>query len=147
MKDHWKCHCVGPINSPTLPLPPPPSDGVITEKLCPDGMVFNDFAIDQEKCDLPNNLDCSQRPKLRKWRGEPVGPDFSRRKRSLTDNYLLTYRAPSAQYQLPSTERLLCICREGSLRQVLLLRRGQIQHDHLSRWPRLQRQDRHLHVA
>ncbi|XP_055381959.1 protein obstructor-E [Condylostylus longicornis] len=40
------------------------NEGVITEKLCPDGMVFNDFSIDQEKCDLPYNIDCSQRPKL-----------------------------------------------------------------------------------
>lgn len=41
-------------------------DGEIEEKLCPDGMVFNDFSPEQEKCDLPYNLDCSQRPKLRK---------------------------------------------------------------------------------
>lgn len=43
------------------------SDGVITEKLCPDGMVFNDYSIDQEKCDLPFNLDCSKRSKLREY--------------------------------------------------------------------------------
>lgn len=42
------------------------SDGAITEKLCPDGMVFNDFSHEYEKCDLPFNIDCSQRPKLRK---------------------------------------------------------------------------------
>ncbi|KAJ9599474.1 hypothetical protein L9F63_010044 [Diploptera punctata] len=40
-------------------------DGVITEKLCPDGMVFNDYSPQHEKCDLPYNLDCSQRPELR----------------------------------------------------------------------------------
>ncbi|GBP70462.1 Protein obstructor-E [Eumeta japonica] len=39
-------------------------DGEITEKLCPDGMVFNDYNPDDEKCDLPINIDCSQRPKL-----------------------------------------------------------------------------------
>jgi hypothetical protein len=39
-------------------------DGAITEKLCPDGMVFNDYSFDQEKCDLPYNIDCSSRPKL-----------------------------------------------------------------------------------
>ncbi|KAJ8941130.1 hypothetical protein NQ318_004249 [Aromia moschata] len=39
-------------------------DGQITEKLCPDGMVFNDFSIEEEKCDLPFNIDCSARPKL-----------------------------------------------------------------------------------
>ncbi|XP_075227274.1 protein obstructor-E-like [Lycorma delicatula] len=37
-------------------------DGAITEKLCPDGMVFNDYSINQEKCDLPFNIDCSSRP-------------------------------------------------------------------------------------
>lgn len=41
-------------------------DGVFTEKLCPDGMVFNDFSSEYEKCDLPFNIDCSQRSKLRK---------------------------------------------------------------------------------
>lgn len=42
------------------------SDGEMTAKLCPDGMVFNDYSPDQEKCDLPFNIDCSQRSKLRK---------------------------------------------------------------------------------
>ncbi|GAB0099442.1 uncharacterized protein DMENIID0001_153000 [Sergentomyia squamirostris] len=39
-------------------------DGAITEKLCADGMVFNDYSSDQEKCELPMNIDCSYRPKL-----------------------------------------------------------------------------------
>lgn len=43
------------------------SDGEIIEKLCPDGMVFNDYSHEYEKCDLPFNIDCSQRPKLRKF--------------------------------------------------------------------------------
>ncbi|KAG6438545.1 hypothetical protein O3G_MSEX000056, partial [Manduca sexta] len=38
-------------------------NGEIIEKLCPDGMVFNDYDPLDEKCDLPFNLDCSQRPK------------------------------------------------------------------------------------
>lgn len=43
------------------------SDGVMSEeKLCPDGMVFNDYDPDVEKCDLPYNIDCSKRSKLRK---------------------------------------------------------------------------------
>jgi hypothetical protein len=42
------------------------TNGVIEERLCPDGMVFNDYSPDQEKCDLPFNIDCSQRPALRK---------------------------------------------------------------------------------
>lgn len=41
-------------------------DGAITEKLCPDGMVFNDYSSQHEKCDLPFGIDCSQRPELRK---------------------------------------------------------------------------------
>lgn len=40
-------------------------DGKITEKLCPDGLVFNDFSPQHEKCDLPFGIDCLKRPKLR----------------------------------------------------------------------------------
>nr|CAI5828871.1 unnamed protein product [Callosobruchus analis] len=39
-------------------------NGKITEKLCPDGMVFNDYSSEYEKCDLPFNIDCKSRPKL-----------------------------------------------------------------------------------
>lgn len=39
-------------------------DGKMTEKLCPDGLVFNDFSPQHEKCDLPFGIDCSKRPKL-----------------------------------------------------------------------------------
>ena len=41
---------------------------VVAEKLCADGTVFNDFSPVHEKCDLPFNIDCSQRPKLREYR-------------------------------------------------------------------------------
>ncbi len=41
-------------------------DVVVAERLCPDGMVFNDFSPAHEKCDLPFNIDCSHRAKLRK---------------------------------------------------------------------------------
>lgn len=40
-------------------------DGRIKDKLCPDGLVFNDFSTEYEKCDLPFNIDCTSRPKLR----------------------------------------------------------------------------------
>ncbi|KAJ8682726.1 hypothetical protein QAD02_018518 [Eretmocerus hayati] len=39
-------------------------DGKLHEKLCPDGLVFNDFSPEHEKCDLPFGIDCSKRPKL-----------------------------------------------------------------------------------
>lgn len=42
-------------------------DGEMTEKLCPDGMVFNDYSPTDEKCDLPFNIDCSKRSKLREY--------------------------------------------------------------------------------
>lgn len=42
-------------------------DGKFTEKLCPDGMVFNDYSSEEEKCDLPFNIDCSSRSKLREF--------------------------------------------------------------------------------
>ncbi|XP_055906425.1 protein obstructor-E [Eupeodes corollae] len=38
------------------------TDGKFEARLCPDGMVFNDYSPDQEKCDLPYNIDCSKRP-------------------------------------------------------------------------------------
>ncbi|XP_055857479.1 protein obstructor-E isoform X1 [Episyrphus balteatus] len=40
------------------------TDGKHEARLCPDGMVFNDYDSDEEKCDLPYNLDCSKRPEL-----------------------------------------------------------------------------------
>lgn len=40
-------------------------DGDMSERLCPDGMVFNDYSSSEEKCDLPYNIDCSKRSKLR----------------------------------------------------------------------------------
>lgn len=43
------------------------SDGKMNERLCPDGMVFNDYDSDVEKCDLPYNIDCSKRSKLREY--------------------------------------------------------------------------------
>ena len=42
-------------------------DGKSNEKLCPDGLVFNDFSPQHEKCDLPFGIDCSKRPKFRKF--------------------------------------------------------------------------------
>ena len=42
-------------------------DGKFTEKLCPDGLVFNDFSPQHEKCDLPFGIDCSKRTKYRKF--------------------------------------------------------------------------------
>ncbi|RLU27140.1 hypothetical protein DMN91_000939 [Ooceraea biroi] len=49
-------------------------DGKITEKLCPDGLVFNDFSPQHEKCDLPFGIDCSKRPKLQKPQPSPHCP-------------------------------------------------------------------------
>lgn len=40
-------------------------DGKMIEKICEDGKVFNDASNLYDKCDLPFNIDCSQRPKLR----------------------------------------------------------------------------------
>lgn len=42
-------------------------NGKITEKLCADGTVFNDFSSEYEKCDLPFGIDCASRPKLREY--------------------------------------------------------------------------------
>lgn len=49
-------------------------DGKYIEKLCPDGLVFNDFSPQHEKCDLPFGIDCSKRPKLQKPQPSPHCP-------------------------------------------------------------------------
>lgn len=41
-----------------------------TERLCADGMVFNDYTPIEEKCDLPYNIDCTKRSKLREYRAK-----------------------------------------------------------------------------
>lgn len=38
---------------------------VLTEKLCPDGLVFSDGATSEGRCDFPFNVDCTGRPELR----------------------------------------------------------------------------------
>lgn len=41
-------------------------DGVATEKLCPDGLVFDETIRLKNKCDQPFNVDCGDRTELRK---------------------------------------------------------------------------------
>lgn len=41
-------------------------DGVATEKLCPDGLVFDETIRLKNKCDQPFNVDCEDRTELRK---------------------------------------------------------------------------------
>lgn len=44
-------------------------DGVATEKLCPDGLVFDPLNRKVNKCDQPFSVDCGERTELRKyWR-------------------------------------------------------------------------------
>lgn len=40
-------------------------DNVLTEKLCPDGMAFNDLNPKVEKCDFHFQVNCDERPELR----------------------------------------------------------------------------------
>lgn len=37
------------------------------ERLCADGLVFNEYDINVEKCDLPYNIDCSKKSQLREF--------------------------------------------------------------------------------
>lgn len=41
-------------------------DGIATEKLCPDGLVFDPLNRKVNKCDQPFNVDCGNRLELRK---------------------------------------------------------------------------------
>jgi hypothetical protein len=40
-------------------------DGVATEKLCPDGLMFDPLNRKVNKCDQPFNVDCGDRIELR----------------------------------------------------------------------------------
>lgn len=42
------------------------SKGKAVPKLCPDGLVFVDGDPNHERCDIPANVDCEDRPALRK---------------------------------------------------------------------------------
>ena len=42
-------------------------DGVATERLCPDGLVFDETIRLKNKCDQPFNVDCGDRTELRKY--------------------------------------------------------------------------------
>jgi len=42
-------------------------DGVATEKLCPDGLVFDPLNRKVNKCDQPFSVDCGERTELRKY--------------------------------------------------------------------------------
>lgn len=44
-------------------------DGVSTEKLCPDGLVFDETIRLKNKCDQPFNVDCGERTQLQPPRG------------------------------------------------------------------------------
>jgi len=44
-------------------------DGVVTEKFCPDGLVFDETIRLKNKCDQPFNVDCEDRTELQPPRG------------------------------------------------------------------------------
>lgn len=41
--------------------------GEAEEKLCPDGLVFDDANVNHERCDIPVNVDCGDRKELRMY--------------------------------------------------------------------------------
>ncbi|CAB3378171.1 Hypothetical predicted protein [Cloeon dipterum] len=49
-------------------------DGVATEKLCPDGLVFDVTIRKLNKCDLPFTIDCGDRTELQPARGNEKCP-------------------------------------------------------------------------
>lgn len=48
-------------------------DGVATEKLCPDGLVFDPLNRKINKCDQPFSVDCGERTELREY-PHPISP-------------------------------------------------------------------------
>lgn len=72
-------------------------NGVISERLCPDGMVFNDFSPLHEKCDLPFGIDCTGRTELRKSAIY------------LLINFVnLIFRDTTTDFKLSSEKRIFC---------------------------------------
>ncbi|CAG0923057.1 unnamed protein product [Notodromas monacha] len=46
----------------------------ISEKVCKDGLVFNDYSVKFGRCDFPFNVDCTDRPKLQPAQPSPNCP-------------------------------------------------------------------------
>jgi len=49
-------------------------NGQISDKLCPDGLVFDESSIQFAKCSFPFSVDCSDRPELQKAKPTPFCP-------------------------------------------------------------------------
>ncbi|XP_074033949.1 cuticular protein analogous to peritrophins 3-A2 [Leptinotarsa decemlineata] len=50
------------------------SKGSYEERLCPDGLVFDDSDPNTERCDIPANVDCKDRPILQEAKPSPGCP-------------------------------------------------------------------------
>lgn len=48
------------------------ADGELTEKLCPDGLLFDDSNPSHEKCDTSINVNCGQRTLQREYSSGPI---------------------------------------------------------------------------
>ncbi|XP_018330078.1 protein obstructor-E [Agrilus planipennis] len=49
-------------------------DGIPEEKLCPDGLVFEDSDPKYERCDIPTNVECGERTELQEPKPTPGCP-------------------------------------------------------------------------
>ena len=81
------------------------SNFVLTEKLCPDGLVFADLSTSsgaQGRCDYPFNVDCTDRPELRNFNYH-----FNHFEISCQFIVNLLHRTGQFDHQLPAYERLL----------------------------------------
>lgn len=63
--------------------------GVATEKICPDGLVFDESIRLKNKCDQPFNVDCGDRTELREYH---LYLSSYERKKKLVNNRIFFFR-------------------------------------------------------
>lgn len=87
------------------------NDGVPTEKLCPDGLVFDPLIRKQNKCDQPFNVDCGDRTELRKYFFKVARFQLYKTfciMGAVFNYYGMLFRASKTERCVPKTEWFLC---------------------------------------
>lgn len=99
-------------------------DGIATERLCPDGLVFDETIRLRNKCDQPFNVDCEDRTELRKFSDRTITIElrFSLNENS---NVLLIFRmirtTKGNQREMSTQKWFLCPSRSKRMQYFLQL--------------------------
>lgn len=105
-------------------------DGVATEKLCPDGLVFDQGIRLKNKCDQPFNVDCGKRELLRKsqlfsiWLLSFPSTFFNMASIQIFKIFCLLFRTTKGnQRKMPTQKRFLRSSKPSSMQRFLQLYR------------------------